>query len=101
MMDTIIRNAGRLRIKECDRIAAMQEELAKMGGTVKADGDTLTIEGCALHKPTAPLNGHNDHRIVMAMAVAALAAGRSSRGPTRSIKAGRISLRSSRAWGPM
>ena len=72
---TIIRNAGRLRIKECDRIAAMQEELAKMGGTVKADGDTLTIEGCALHKPTAPLNGHNDHRIVMAMAVAALAAG--------------------------
>ena len=72
---TIIHNAGRLRIKECDRIAAMQEELAKMGGTVKADGDTLTIEGCALHKPTAPLNGHNDHRIVMAMAVAALAAG--------------------------
>ena len=72
---TIIRNAGRLRIKECDRIAAMQEELAKMGGTVKADGDTLTIEGCVLHKPTAPLNGHNDHRIVMAMAVAALAAG--------------------------
>ena len=72
---TIIRNAGRLRIKECDRIAAMQEELAKMGGTVKVDGDTLTIEGCALHKPTAPLNGHNDHRIVMAMAVAALAAG--------------------------
>ena len=72
---TIIRNAGRLRIKECDRIAAMQEELAKMGGTVKADGDTLTIEGCALHKPTTPLNGHNDHRIVMAMAVAALAAG--------------------------
>ena len=72
---TIIRNAGRLRIKECDRIAAMQEELAKMGGTVKADGDTLTIEGCALHKPTAPLNGHNDRRIVMAMAVAALAAG--------------------------
>ena len=73
--ETVIRNAGRLRIKECDRIAAMQEELAKMGGTVKADGDTLTIEGCALHKPTAPLNGHNDHRIVMAMAVAALAAG--------------------------
>lgn len=72
---TIIRNAGRLRIKECDRIAAMQEELAKMGGTVKADGDALTIEGCALHKPTVPLNGHNDHRIVMAMAVAALAAG--------------------------
>lgn len=100
---TIIRNAGRLRIKECDRIAAMQEELAKMGGTVKADGDTLTIEGCALHKPTAPLNGHNDHRIVMAMAVAALAAGQPAviEGPTRSTKAGRISLRSSRAWGPM
>ena len=95
-------NAGRLRIKECDRIAAMQEELAKMGGTVKADGDTLTIEGCALHKPTAPLNGHNDHRIVMAMAVAALAAGQPAviEGPTRSTKlAGFFEV--IKAWGPM
>lgn len=72
---TVIRNAGRLRIKECDRIAAMQQELAKMGGTVEADGDTLTISGCALHKPAEALDGHKDHRIVMAMTVAALAAG--------------------------
>lgn len=48
---TIIRNAGRLRIKECDRIAAMQEELAKMGGTVKADGDTRQLRAAPCTSP--------------------------------------------------
>lgn len=72
---TVIRHAGRLRIKESDRIASMQEELAKMGGCVQADGDTVTVTGGALHKPQVPLAGHNDHRVVMSMAVAALAAG--------------------------
>lgn len=72
---TVIRNAGRLRIKESDRIEAMRAELAKMGGRVEADGDTVTVEGCALHAPEEPLDGHNDHRIVMSLAVAALGAG--------------------------
>ena len=72
---TVIRNAGRLRIKESDRIEAMRAELAKMGGRVTAVGDTVTIEGCALHAPAEPLEGHNDHRIVMSLAVAALGAG--------------------------
>ncbi len=72
---TTIRNAGRLRIKESDRIASMQLELAKMGGQVQVDGDTLTMTGGALHAPAEPLSGHNDHRIVMALTVAALAAG--------------------------
>ena len=72
---TVIRNAGRLRIKESDRIEAMRCELAKMGGRVSAAGDTVTIDGCALHAPAEPLEGHNDHRIVMSLAVAALGAG--------------------------
>lgn len=72
---TVIRNAGRLRIKESDRIEAMRAELAKMGGRVTAVGDTVTVEGCALHTPAEPLDGHNDHRIVMSLAVAALGAG--------------------------
>lgn len=72
---TVIRNAGRLRIKESDRIEAMRCELAKMGGRVSAAGDTVTIDGCALHAPSEPLEGHNDHRIVMSLAVAALGAG--------------------------
>lgn len=72
---TVIRNAGRLRLKESDRIDAMQAELAKMGARIECDGDTVTITGCALHTPREPLLGHNDHRIVMALAVAAYGAG--------------------------
>ena len=72
---TIIRNAGRLRLKESDRISAMQEELKKMGARIEVDGDTVTITGVALHAPAEPLYGHNDHRIVMALAVAVYAAG--------------------------
>ncbi len=72
---TVITNAGRLRLKESDRIAAMQTELAKFGGKVKSSGGTITIEGGALHAPETPLDGHNDHRVVMSLAVAALGAG--------------------------
>ena len=73
--ETVITNAGRLRLKESDRIEAMRDELQKMGARIEVDGDTVHIQGVALHAPNAPLSGHNDHRIVMAMAVAALAAG--------------------------
>ena len=72
---TVIRNAGRLRLKESDRISAMQEELKKMGARIEVDSDTVTITGVALHAPAEPLYGHNDHRIVMALAVAVYAAG--------------------------
>ena len=72
---TTIRNAGRLRIKESDRIASMQQELSKMGAHIEVNGDTVTIRQAALHAPEEPLSGHNDHRVVMALAVAALASG--------------------------
>ena len=72
---TIIRNAKRLRLKESDRIAAMEEELRKFGAVVESDEDTVTVTGGALHPPTAPLSGHNDHRVVMSLAVAAYGAG--------------------------
>ena len=52
---TVIRNAGRLRLKESDRISAMQEELKKMGARIEVDGDTVTITGVALHAPAEPL----------------------------------------------
>ena len=73
--ETVIRNAGRLRLKESDRIEAMQTELRKMGARIEVDGDTVLIQGGARHAPNAPLSGHNDHRIVMALAVAAIASG--------------------------
>ncbi len=74
--DTTIRHAGRLRLKESDRIAAMQQELAKLGAAVEADADTVTVHGgAALRAPSAPLCAHNDHRVAMSLAVAALGAG--------------------------
>ena len=73
--ETIIRNAGRLRLKESDRIDAMRDELQKMGARIDVEGDSVHIQGVALHAPNAPLSGHNDHRIVMALAVAAIASG--------------------------
>ena len=74
---TVIRNAERLRIKESDRIEAMETELRKCGGVLSSEGGTITITGCAgaLHAPGEVLSGHNDHRVVMSLAVLALAAG--------------------------
>ena len=74
---TVIRNAERLRIKESDRIEAMETELRACGGQLESEGGTITIHGCAgaLHAPEQPLSGHNDHRVVMSLAVLALAAG--------------------------
>ena len=46
-----------------------------MGARIEVDGDTVHITGTALHAPRQPLNGHNDHRIVMALAIAAVSCG--------------------------
>ena len=74
---TVIRNAERLRLKESDRIAAMEAELQACGGVLESEGGTITVQGCAdrLHTPAAPLHGHNDHRVVMSLAVLALCTG--------------------------
>ena len=74
---TVIRNAERLRLKESDRIAAMEAELRAVGGLVESEGGTITVQGCAdrLHAPAGVLHGHNDHRVVMSLAVLSLATG--------------------------
>jgi 3-phosphoshikimate 1-carboxyvinyltransferase len=59
----------RLQLKESDRVAAMAEELAKFGVRACLGADTVTIPPSSLQVPTQPLLGHNDHRIVMALAV--------------------------------
>ena len=73
--ETLITNAGRLRLKESDRIAAMEQELHKLGGWIASDGGTVTVRRSALHPPAGPLWGHNDHRVVMSLTVLAAAAG--------------------------
>ena len=74
---TVIRNAERLRLKESDRIAAMEAELRACGGVLESDGGTITVHGCPgrLHAPAGVLHGHNDHRVVMSLAVLALCTG--------------------------
>ena len=74
---TVIRNAERLRLKESDRIAAMEAELLACGGVLESEGGTITVHGCAdkLHAPAGILHGHNDHRVVMSLAVLALSTG--------------------------
>lgn len=58
----------RLAIKESDRGRAMKTELAKCGVAVGIRENEITV-GRGAKKPTEPLFGHNDHRIVMAAAV--------------------------------
>lgn len=71
--ETVLTGARRLRLKESDRIAVMEEEIRKLGGWITSDENTVTVRRSALRG--ARLEGHNDHRVVMAMAVAALGAG--------------------------
>lgn len=60
---------ARLAIKESDRGAAMAEELANFGAEVTVGANEVTVTCEALHGPTRILGGHNDHRIVMALAL--------------------------------
>lgn len=64
----------RLRIKESDRAAAMAEELEKFGVPVRVEENRVTVAG-GLRPPTETLDGHNDHRIVMSLAVLATVTG--------------------------
>jgi 3-phosphoshikimate 1-carboxyvinyltransferase len=65
--------AHRLRLKESDRLESLYLELTKMGAQITIKSDGLIIEGGSpLHR--AVINPHNDHRIAMACAVAALRA---------------------------
>lgn len=72
--ETVIHNAARLRIKESDRLDAMEKALSAMGADVRALPDGLIINGKPqLHSGRA--EGCNDHRIVMAMSAAGTACG--------------------------
>ncbi len=68
--ETRIGNVAQARIKETDRIAVMREELTKMGADIAELPDGLVIRNRPLHG--AHVNGHDDHRVVMALAIAAL-----------------------------
>ena len=65
-------NAGRLRIKESDRLAATASLLTALGGSVEELSDGLVVTGVAFLSG-GEVDSANDHRIAMSAAVAALA----------------------------
>lgn len=65
----VFKGTQRLKIKECDRATAMAEELSKFGINVIVEENSVTVCGGKLQIPTKILDGHNDHRIVMALSV--------------------------------
>ncbi len=68
---TTITGASRLRIKECDRLRAMTDGLSSLGADIKETDDGLIINGVK-KLSGGNVEGYNDHRIVMSMAVAAI-----------------------------
>ncbi|MBE2271425.1 MAG: 3-phosphoshikimate 1-carboxyvinyltransferase [Anaerolinea sp.] len=71
--ETLVRDAGELRVKETDRLAVMTAELTKLGATIVETEDGFYLSG--VQKLTgAKVFGHDDHRISMSLVVAGLAA---------------------------
>ncbi len=64
---------GHLRHKECDRLAVISTQLARMGVDAHYDDSSLTVVGGRPHG--AVIDPHNDHRIAMSFGVAGLATG--------------------------
>ncbi|RPI00133.1 MAG: 3-phosphoshikimate 1-carboxyvinyltransferase [Calditrichaeota bacterium] len=67
---TTIKDAGELRVKESDRIAAIADNLKRMGASVRELKDGLAITGPTPLKG-AEIESHHDHRIAMAFSIAA------------------------------
>ena len=67
---TEIINAGRLRIKECDRLAAVTSELNKLGAKILEQEDGLIVTGVEILKGNVEVWSHKDHRIAMTLAIA-------------------------------
>ena len=61
---TVVKNGGRLRFKECDRISAIATELKRLGADIDEAPDGFTIRGGGKLHGAACLC-HNDHRIAM------------------------------------
>lgn len=67
---TVLRNCGRLRLKESDRIESVKAMILSLGGRIRVEGEDLVIEGSGSLEGGA-VDSFEDHRIAMAAAIAA------------------------------
>lgn len=72
--ESVVRDAGELRVKESDRIKAICCELGKMGAGIEELEDGFVIQGCPEGLRGAAVDSQGDHRIAMSAAIAALKA---------------------------
>lgn len=68
---TVFENAGRLRLKESDRLVSVSEMINSLGGHAEISGDNLIIYGSG-RLSGGTVNSYSDHRIVMAAAAASV-----------------------------
>jgi 3-phosphoshikimate 1-carboxyvinyltransferase len=67
-----IRNVGNLRIKETDRLSALETELRRLGAVARAGRDELVVEPAPGAYRGAAIETYDDHRMAMALALAGL-----------------------------
>jgi 3-phosphoshikimate 1-carboxyvinyltransferase len=72
--ETRLTNCEHVRYKETDRVSAMAEELSTMGAETTEHEDELIVHGAESDLAGTTVHGHDDHRIIMALAIAALGA---------------------------
>jgi cytidylate kinase len=77
---TVFRDVGELRVKESDRLAATAALVTAIGAKAEVVGDDLRVHGTGGRLVHAHTNCGGDHRMAMAAAVAALAAGHGESG---------------------
>lgn len=65
-----IKGVSRLKHKESDRASTLKQEFEKIGASVEIDGDYMYVSDARIKGGT--VHSHNDHRIAMALAVAAI-----------------------------
>lgn len=68
-----LRGIAHLRLQESDRLAAIAEQLGRVGARIEVNADGLAITPAPLHRCESPLDPHADHRLAMAYAVVGLA----------------------------
>jgi len=69
---TTLRNIGSWRVKETDRIAAMANELRKVGATIEEGEDFLIVTPPAKLTPSAAIDTYDDHRMAMCFSLVSL-----------------------------